>query len=202
MKNKLGVIKFEIIVAILLLLVISSILLFSILRGKYYWKINAMRNNSIIFLNVVSANISSFPNSNIVYLQEAIDGGFIEKIKNPVGDGYCSTSETFIYFSNNRSYVTLKCGNLLIDNVDVSSDKIDIYKVSEWSLNKGNHDLEERTLYNCFENRKDVFDSYIDEYYFIYRINKKYHTSIHSIDNISSCEVDSKTFYRIKKKIA
>lgn len=201
MKNKLGFGKFEIIAVILLLLVISSILLLNILKRSFYWRTNIMRKDSIVFSKIVASNISSFHNSNIVYLQEVIDAGLINKIKNPVGDGYCSNSESFVHVLNNNFYVTLKCGNLLIDNVDTASEKINIYRVSEWDFNKGENDSEERVLYNCFDNKKDVFDFYTDKYYFIYMISKKYHSSVSSIEDISSCEVVSKNFYRTKMRI-
>ena len=131
MKNRFGFFHFEIIIGILLLLIVTSILLL-----KSYWTFDTMRKSSVVFFKIVSTNISSFSNSNVVYLQEVIDGGFIDKIKNPVGDGYCSTSESFVSFSNSNAYVTLKCGDLLIDHVDVSSKRINIYKVTEWKFYK------------------------------------------------------------------
>lgn len=201
MKNRFGFFHFEIIVGILLLLIVTSILLLNILKSKSYLTFDTMRKSSVVFFKIVSTNISSFSNSNVVYLQEVIDGGFIDKIKNPVGDGYCSTSESFVSFSNSNAYVTLKCGDLLIDHVDVSSKRINIYKVTEWNFNKNGDNYEERLLYNCYENGKEIFSSYIDESYFIYKINKKYQTSVYSIDDISSCRVISKFFYRTKKKV-
>ena len=44
--------------------------------------------------------------------------------------------ESKVVFSNNNKKVTLKCGDYLIYNQDITSKNYNIYKVSDWSFNK------------------------------------------------------------------
>lgn len=201
MKSNFGSSKCELIVSVTLIIVIFLLLSRVILRGKSNWKFVAMKEDSFVLLNTISVNSSSFSNSDVIYLKEAIDEGVIGKIRNPVGDGFCSETESFVRFDNGKAYVTLKCGNYLVDNFDFSSKKMDFYKVSRWIANKDNDSLEERKLYNCYKDGQMVFDAYYDKSYFIYKLNKKFKVSGGSLDDMSLCKVVVKAFYRKKEKV-
>ena len=66
---------------------------------------------------------------------------------------------------------------------------------------KKKDDMEERILYNCKSNGKEMYDRYYEELYFVYEINKKYDTDYYSVSDIKDCELVSKTFYRTKELI-
>ena len=204
MKNSLGFGKFEILTVIVLLLGIFAFLLYGLLGGASHRKIEAMKDNAISFSKIVTANISSFHNTETVYLQEAIDERLMSSMKSPVSGGNCSVNESFVHLKSGLPYVTLRCGKFLIEDANFSGNQEnDVYEISNWSLKKISGDgVEKKTLYNCKESNKEVFSEYYEELYFVYEINKKYNTDYYFADDISSnCKVVSQTFYRRKKKV-
>ena len=95
-------------------------------------------------------------------------------------------------------YVTLRCGNMLIDNENLSNKEVPVYEITEWSEKKATDEDDERIFYNCMDGGKEVFDSYYEELYFVYQVNKKYGTDAYFANNVNSCEVVQKTMYRTK----
>jgi len=200
MKNNKGFGKFEVLTVIVLLLVVFAFIAYKFLGGASSQKLDTMKESAVSFSKAVTVNHNTFHNTENIYLGEVIDEQLIKPIKNPLGKGNCSESESVVHMRNGLPYVTLRCGDYLIDGESISSKKdVDIYKVSNWSEKKTNDDDEEKTFYNCVDNGKEVFDEYYEDLYFVYQINKKYQTSYFFISHVSkTCEVKEKKMYRTK----
>lgn len=199
MRNNMGFGKFEVMTMITLLLVVFCVLAYLLLNGVSNQKIDTMKDNAISFSKVVTTNIASFHNTETVFLGEAIDENLLGDIKSPFGGGVCSREESFVHLEDGLPYVTLKCGNHLIENTNFSSKDINVYIVSEWSENKKNDDDEETTLYNCEDGGEIAFDQYYPELYFVYQSNKKFDGNAYFADGVHNCEVVTKKFYRSRK---
>lgn len=202
MRNNKGFGKFEVLTIIVLIMILGVILLCNVLGGVSKQKIETMKKSAISFSSTATTNMSSFHNSENVYLQEVIDEELMGPIKSPVGFGKCSNSESFVEMIDGMPYVTLNCNNILIDKENFTDDDINVYKVSDWMEEKKSKDMEKRVLYNCVKDNKEVFDEYYDELYFVYEVNKKYDTDYYFAADIKdNCKVVSKTFYRTKELI-
>lgn len=203
MRNKKNFKLFEVIVVILLLLFVESFFLNSILNNQKNIKFISFKKNINRFYQVVATNQSSFHNNNIIYLQEVIDEEFMKEFKNPFQKGSCNTSESKVEYINFHPYVSLRCGEYYVDQHDVKDvKKISIYKVSDWSLEKPKKDsFEEKSLFNCVLNDKEIFPKYYEEFYLVYLINQKYQRNYYSISEVESkvCKIVKKDFYRMKE---
>ena len=144
--------------------------------------------------------------SKIVLLKELVDKEAISPIKNPFHEPkFCDTANSKVRFASNGTdkYVTLKCGEYLIDEQPVSDKKFTIYKVSEWSEKKKHDDDEERVLYNYKKDGKDGFDEFYEANMFLYALNEEYGTFYWDVSVVpAGYGVYSKTFYRTKTKVA
>lgn len=203
MKNKTeaGKIEKKIVITVIFTVILILGLFFFKCLSKI--KLEMMKKDAINFSRVVSMNLSSFHNSENVYLGEVIDEKLMTRIKNPLGSGYCSSSESSVEVMNEKYYVTLKCGKFLIEKADFSAKReVDIYSLTEWKEEKLNETDEVQKFYNCEKEGKKVFPEYYEELYFVYQINKKYKTNYYSLESVfSTCEVISKEYYRTKEKM-
>ena len=125
-------------------------------------------------------------------------------LNSPFSKNQCSVEESKVESPEVSSrYVTLRCDDYLLDHVsseDISSATV--YKVSDWSDKIINEDnVEEKVLYNCLDNNKEIFDNYLEEDYFVNQVNKKYSLNNYSLGSITNdiCIVENKTFYRTKE---
>ena len=206
MKNNKGFVKFEVVTIILVLLIVFAFLFYMILNGAGGQKFETMKENASLLSKAVATNIGSFHYTNTVYLEEAIDEGVFNKIKNPFGSGNCDASESKVETIDGKTYVTLRCGKYLLEKENFADTKnVPFYEVGEWTEKKpeGN-DVEEKEMYNCLDNDQEVFDQYHEELYFVYQVNKKYETDFYfakDVDNDGVCEVETKTFYRTHKQL-
>ena len=203
MRSSYGYGKFEVLTIITLALVLFAYLSYSMFGKSDAYKYRTMRESAISFSKSVSLNNSSFHNLENVYLEEAIEEQVLKSIKNPFGSGYCSESESFVHIDNGMPYVTLKCGDVLIDNKNFSGSRGDItyFKVTEWNEEQNNSDDEQRVLYNCTVDGEELFEKYYDELYFVYKVNSKYGTEHFYHDSVTECNVVSKTFFRSKVEV-
>lgn len=203
MKNNKGFGKFEVLTMIVIILLIGAYLMYSSLGGISSQKLKTMKNSAIKFSDAVNTNISSFHNTETIYLGEVIDEGLLSKIKSPFSSGNCDETESKVEIIGGLPYVTLKCDNYLLDKIKPdNSDSVLIYKVGEWSTKKPGGDSEEKTLYNCSISGKDMFDHYKEELYMVSRINKQEGTDYYFADGVAeTCEAKTKTFYRTKKPV-
>lgn len=200
MINNKGFGRFEVLTIIVLLMGVCAYFMYTIIQGSSKEDFQTMKNDAVKFSNAVVVNYETFHNSNFVYLGEVIDEKLMKEVKNPVGKGSCSISDSFVKVVDRKSYTTLKCGDYLIDNANVSSstDNVQIYQVTDWSDEQKTPDDEEALLYNCLENGVEKYPEYYGENYLIYLINKEYGTDYYSTASITECSPVSKTFYRTK----
>ena len=202
MKNNKGFARYELVTVIVLLLVVFAYLMNCVLGGASSTKIQAMKESALNFSKAVSINVSNFNNFEVVYLKEAYEEKVLETLKNPFGSGNCDESESKIVFVDGQPHVTLKCGNYALFDEDFSDPKnVDVYKVSNWST-KEIEDSEQKDLYNCVKDNKDLFNDYYEDLYLVSRINHDYNTSFYSASDVSEfCELEKKTFYRTKELV-
>lgn len=201
MKSNKGFGKFEVLTIMVVLLIIFCILSMNLFGGVSKQKIETMKKSATSFTTSVTTNIDTFHNTEKVYLQEVIDEELIRPIKSPVGGGKCSGADSYVELIDGMPYVTLNCNNVLIEKENFVNKDINVYKVSKWMSKKTKDDMEERILYSCKSNGKEIFDRYYEELYFVYEINKKYGTDYYFASDVKDCEVVSKTFYRTKELI-
>ena len=206
MRNNKGFGKFEVITMIVVLLVVFAFVFYLVLQGANKQRFETMKDNALTFSKTVATNTASFHYGDVVYLDEVVDNGLSNKIPNPIGGGGCDGTQSRINTIDGRTYTTLRCGKYLIDQADFSDkEKVAIYEVSDWQEKKiDGEDVQERELYNCEIDGKNVFDQYYEDLYFVYRYNKEYGDSAYFPDQISdtNCKVVSKTFYRTRKEIS
>ena len=203
MKSNVGIGTKEIMIVGLLIIVVIAFLMYNILGGASNQKLNTFRENASTFSKSMITNQSSFRNVEVIYLGEAIEEGVMKDIKNSLGSGYCDRENSKVSFRDGRVYTTLKCGKYLIDDYEIeNSSDIPIYVVSEWSSEKFEGDnVEEITLYNCYEGSRLVFDQYYEEQYLIFMVNDQYNEAARTLEGIerkTALTVTSKTFYRTK----
>lgn len=202
MRNKS---KFEIPLVITALIVLVAWLLSLILNNASTQKFTAFKYSAVSFNSVIKTNIDYFQNSNVVYLDEAIDAELIDNIKSPFSNNNCDKGESKVEIENgNQGYITLKCDDFLIEHADQNTmENIYFYEVGKWNNKKNGSNYEKKVLYNCSKNNKLIFDDYVEKEYFIYKINKKFESDYKTIKEIDNdyCNVMSKTFYRTKKEI-
>lgn len=204
MKNNKGFGKLEIMIVITLLLIVFAGGGVVILRGANKQKISTMKDNALNFSKSVVTNGASFRSTNVVYLEEAIDNDYYPKIKNSMGPGFCDATQSRVNIIDGQSYATLRCGEYLIDKSMFKANvEVPIYKVSDWTDKKIEGDnVEEKILYNCTKDGKELYDTYYEDAYLVYKIYKDYNQEFHIVSNIKGvCEVTSKTFYRTKEEI-
>ena len=203
MKNNNGFAKYEVLTVIVLLMLVGTFLLYGVIQQSPKEKIKTLKNDAIKFSNAVSTNNDTFHNTNLVYLGEVIDEKLLREMKNPVGKGNCSRSESFVEMVNGSVVVTLRCGNYLVDKATFAGSlNVPVYTVSDWSDKKTSSSNDQETLYNCIDKGKEKYPEYYEELYFVYRINQDYGTEYYYADSIQSseCKVVAKTFYREKKE--
>ena len=205
MKNNKGFGKSEILTVMCLLLIIFAGGGYFILKGANKQKIATMKDNALNFSKNVVTNTASFRNTNVVYLEEANDGDYFPKVKNPFGAGYCDATQSRVNIKDGQSYATLLCGNYLIDeSIFKANVEVPIYKVSDWQETKPEGDnVEEKVLYNCLDGGKEMYDTYYEDYYLVYKIYKDTGNEYYNVKSISKsvCVVTEKTFYRTKEAI-
>lgn len=204
MRNNKGFGRNEIITVMALLLILFAGGGYMILNGASGQKMDTFRKNAMNFSVNVATNEASFRNSKVVYLEEVIDEKYGSKIKNALGSGYCDSTQSRVNTVDGETYATLLCGDYLIDNAQFKGDDdVPVYKVSKWSEKKIEGDnVEERVLYNCVDDGKELFDTYYEDYYLVYKIYKQYNEDFRYVNNIKNiCKVEEKTFYRTKELV-
>ncbi|MBQ6323956.1 MAG: hypothetical protein IJI22_03890 [Bacilli bacterium] len=201
MNNRFGFAKYEVLTVIVLIMSLSCFLLYGVFKNRDSKKFDTFMNSAIVFCNTVRANEATFHNSGVVYLGEVLDEKLMSEIRSPFSSKYCDNSESKVELINDVPHVTLKCDNYIIEKARFNDkENAKIYKIGGWSSKKNSSDDEEKTLYNCIIDGKELFDDYYEELYFISRINKKFGTDYYYASNIKDeCKVKHKKFYRTKE---
>lgn len=203
MMNNKGFMKFEVLTMVFIFIVAVCGGGYFILKGANGQKINTMSSNGLRLSEVVVTNISSFKNLNLVYLDEVINEKLIDNIKNPFGGGNCDATESSVEMVGGDPYTTLKCGDYLIDKQNIKDVKdVKLFKVSKWQEEKiAGDNVEERVLYNCEKDGKNLYDEYLEEGYLVAKINQDFDTNHYFKNTINECdEIVEKTFYRTKEE--
>ena len=179
-------------------LILSAILLFIVVNNNQKERYQVFRYNAkIVGINAVNYNNET--SENVVYLYELINTNLVTRIKNNFsGDEYCDMYESKVVFSHDNKKVTLKCGDYLIYNQDVTAKDYSIYKVSNWSFDKINgNNVDTVKVYGLMKNGKNLLDGYYEEELFIKLVAANYGGKYNSLKAIKkNYDVDEKTAYR------
>ncbi len=179
-------------------LILSAILLFIVVNNNQKERYQVFRYNAkIVGINAVNYNNET--SENVVYLYELINTNLVTRIKNNFsGDEYCDMYESKVVFSNDNKKVTLKCGDYLIYNQDVTAKDYSIYKVSNWSFDKiSGNNVDTVKVYGLMKNGKNLLDGYYEEELFIKLVAANYGGKYNSLKAIKkNYDVDEKTAYR------
>ena len=179
-------------------LILSAILLFIVVNNNQKERYQVFRYNAkIVGINAVNYNNET--SENVVYLYELINTNLVTRIKNNFsGDEYCDMYESKVVFSNDNKKVTLKCGDYLIYNQDVTDKDYSIYKVSNWSFDKiSGNNVDTVKVYGLMKNGKNLLDGYYEEELFIKLVAANYGNKYNSLKAIKkNYDVDEKTAYR------
>ena len=179
-------------------LILSAILLFIVINNTQKEKYEVFKYNAkTVGINAVNYNNET--SEDVVYLYELINSNLVTRIKNNFsGDEYCDMYESKVVFSGSSKKVTLKCGEYLIYNQDVTDKKYNIYKVSDWSFNKINgNDVDTVKVYGLMKNGKNLLDGYYEKELFIKLVRDNYGDKYNSLKDIKeNYKVDEKTAYR------
>ena len=179
-------------------LILSAILLFIVVNNNQKERYQVFRYNAkIVGINAVNYNNET--SENVVYLYELINTNLVTRIKNNFsGDEYCDMYESKVVFSNDNKKVTLKCGDYLIYNQDVTAKDYSIYKVSNWSFDKiSGNNVDTVKVYGLMKNGKNLLDGYYEEQLFIKLVAANYGGKYNSLKAIKkNYDVDEKTAYR------
>ena len=204
--NNKGVGKFEVLTIFVLVIGIVAFLMWTVLNGSDSKKFDNFKNDAIQFNKAVYTNIDSFNNPKMVYLEDVIDQQFLKKMKSPFSSEMCDFTESKVETEgDNRRFTTLKCDGYLIDREnDLDTNKMKIYKVSEWSEKeiKGDN-VEVKELYNCDENGSPLLENYVEGDYLVFKTNKLYTLKNYTINDLHDdvCVLMKKTFYRTKELV-
>lgn len=202
MMNNKGFLRYEVVTILLICIIAFCGGAFFIVKNVNNQKISTMSSNGLKLSEVVVANISSFKNLNMVYLEEVINEELLNNIKNPFGGGNCDTTESKVDIIDGKPYTTLRCGSYLIDKENIRDvEKTHIYKISEWSSSKiDGENIEEKVFYNCKKDGKNLYENFLEEGFLVAKINNDYDKNYYFIENLTDVcdEIVEKTFYRTK----
>ena len=195
---------YEFLTVMVTCLVCSAILLFTVINNNKKEKFEVFKYNAkTVGINAVNYNNKT--SDDVVYLYELVDANLVTRIKNNFsGDLYCDMYESKVVFSNNNKKVTLKCGDYLIYNQDITSKNYNIYKVSDWSFNKiSGNNVDTVKVYGLIKNGKNLLDSYYEKDLFIKLVATNYGDKYSSFKTIKkNYDIDEKIAYRKRTLIS
>ncbi len=203
-KKEKGFSAIELLSIALLVLVVAAIFLVIALQSSYNDKYQVFQYSATQF-GVNATGFQFQDEKREIFLKELIDNKAISPIKNPFYEPkYCDTANSKVRFDSNGvdKYVTLKCGEYLIEEQSVSDKTFTIYKVTEWKEKKKKDNDEERILFNYIKNGKNAFAESYEENMFLYAFNEENGTTYWDVSMIpQEYGVYQKTFYRSKTKV-
>ena len=195
--NNLGKGSYEFLTVAVTCLIVSSIFLFIVINNSQEEKFQVFKYNAkTVGINAVNYNNET--SEDVVYLYELINNNLVTRIKNNFsGDEYCDSYESKVTFSNNSKKVTLKCGEYLIYNQDVTDKDYKIYRVSDWSSDKISGDnVDKIKVYGLIKDGKNLFSDYYEKDLFFKLVEENYGSKYNSFDAIKKdYDIDEKTVY-------
>lgn len=196
--NETGKGTYEFLTVVVTCLILSAILLFIVINNTQKQKYQVFKYNAkTVGINAINYNNET--SENVVYLYELINSNLVTKIKNNFsGDEYCDIYESKVVFSDDTKKVTLKCGDFLIYNQDVTAKDYNIYKVNDWSSTKISGDnVDKVKVYGLIKKGKNLLDGYYEEDLFIKLVSENYGSKYNSLKKIKDkYDVDEKMLYR------
>ena len=198
-RNNKGFGSREILTMSVVCLILAACLLAFSVRNSNQEKYKVLEYNARLFaINATTYQMEN--NNNAVYMIELLDNELFARVKNPFGgEDYCDILESKVEYQDDKKYVTLRCGEYLIDHQHIAAEKYEIYKVGAWMEEKPEGEVEEITAYNYKMNNKDGFDIVYNDTMFLYAFNKLMGQNYQNISDIpSDYQVYSKTLYRTK----
>lgn len=207
MLNNVGNGRKEMMMILLLLVIFTSILLYKVLDVGNVTKYSNFRrkaSNFITAANHLMTEETEFENA--AYLYDLIEHEYSEPIESPFDSKVlCDEFESKVFYVENSSYVTLKCGEYAISSQPTTDKNYKIYKVSDWTAEKpSSGNFESTTLYNVTIDGKEKLDNYYNEREFLIEYYKKIGfpiTSIYTLQN-SKQKLVEKTFYRTYEQVS
>lgn len=200
--NEKGYGAYEFLTVAVVCLLMSAIILVAVLKNGDHERFFVFRYNAkIMALNVLDYTTST--REETIYLHEMIQNSLISPMKNPfLGDEHCDEYESKVQIEDEKRYVTLRCGNYLISNQEVTKEKYKIYLVDDWTEKKTDKTKDQKQVYNVKSNGKTLLEDYYEENLFISILKEKTGKNYKSMADIAKdYKVVSKTFYRSKKEI-
>lgn len=203
--NEQGFSGTEFLTIVVVATALIAIVLTIALNLTYQDKYKVMKYNAVLF--GYNAGMSMVGNhQGKMYLQTMIEKQLFIQIKNPfAGSKYCDPYASFVEFEGSIKYVTLSCGDYVIEHQDMLSEVIPIYKVSKWTTEKQDSTVVEQQLqynYHLKDNKQEKLPQYYAEDVFLLRFNQLEKTSYHSIEEIpGTYHVLKREVYRTKKLI-
>ena len=196
--NQNGKGTYEFLTVAVTCLILSAILLFIVINNNKQEKFQVFRYNAkTVGINAVNYNNET--SEDIVYLYELINNKLVTNIKNNFsGSTYCDIYESKVVFDNDTKKVTLRCGEYLIYNQDVTAEDYDIYKVSDWSFDELSGDnVDTVKVYGLMKNGTNLLDRYYEEELFVKLVALNYGDKYSSLKDIAkNYDIDEKTAYR------
>ncbi len=190
---------FVVIIAGIVVIVITKIVFDADLRRRW----GVMAYDATLF-GYNAVNIQDEERDHM-YLQEFVDQELFSEIKNPFieSDEYCHPYHSFVTYEGDKKYVTLECGNYLVDRLSIVQEHVMIYELSEWTTTSlketKNNQVEAKTLYYIPENNDIYLREPQTSEVFLLIFNKMYQTSYRRIDEIpEDYKVEKQVFYRTK----
>lgn len=197
MNNK-GAGRFEVLTVIVLLLVVAAIMLTTILDfdvGKNEY--DEMRELAYNFGKDIYTN-ADLTVSNSISLGTAINYGYTQSIESPFEKGVaCDLYESKVVLLDGSYYVTLQCGEYLINNERRQEENYKIYKVGEWQEEEIDGQQTDFYNYKSSITGQEVFDKYYTELEFLSKFNEENASDYEGINMIpTSYSLVTKSYYR------
>lgn len=207
MKDNRGLVLIELLTIIAFIAVIVAFVAYIAFKDSGKRKYEVFAQNARDFAtNVATYRNEKVKYEKVIYLEDIVNDNYIKAFRNPFrGGGECNLYESkVVTVTDAERYVTLRCGDYLIDSQLASSSFYKVYKVSSWQEKIGNSlEAETAKLYNYQKNGKNVLDQYVVMKEFISLYNKNENKNIKSIEEIdlNNVSISTKTFYRTKELV-
>lgn len=198
--NRKGFSKIEVITVLGVLAVLIALGVKLVVdNSKNYGAFKNLANN---FAKDVAKYKDRYPKAdNTYYLNELIEKGYSEELKNPINttetcdkyDSYVEIPET------NNKKVTLNCGNYLVEGTQDSAYKV--YEVTPWSETKQETDNDSNVLFNYKVGDQVMLGEYVSQKAFIGLYYSKTGAIIHNpydLDKDPNVELLTKIVNRTK----
>ena len=175
-------------------------------RPSYNERYKIFRSNARTFALTIGRSDLYIGNTPVSLL-ELIDSGHLGHIKNPfIGDAHCNIADSFVQMRSSSIYVTLRCGNYLIYNQDVSEISYHIYRiVVDWQEERPRGDrayIDQLMMFNYQVDNHLVYERFYPEEVFLYKFNRRNNTEYTNINEIpNEFNIIERRFFRLRRPV-